>query len=1093
VLVIVNLAGKVEYVDTTTNTVYPITGDACRIAFAFVALAYPQSAIPDQIAHAIWDGEPPQSWHSSLRNIVARLRKQLPDSGALESTANGYRLAIERLEVEGLSVEGFEVDVVQARRVVLTAADFKERRNALDVLQNIFVPGATTEWVERQSSELSALMLAGLDRLAADFRAQGDGPGAFAVASEAVSLAPLRETSRQELLRAHLLSGARVDGLRAYEVWRKTVGEELGAVPSPETEKLYLQLLGINTSPAEAAPLQDRQAAPGILDLSVEANFEPNAGQDLEHTDTRATAIPEHFQSPLIGRTAEVDQLNLAIDEHRLLCVSGLGGIGKSHLVAHAIASKATATSTATATATATATKAATAFTARALTATETTTTAPTTEKLDTSRNETVMQPALQPVDDRRAVYWISMEAVERSRDPLALLADRLQATSQGGSAATAAIIETLSTGSPIVVLDGATQRGASPIVRFLTDSCPEVTTIITSRQPFEFATVHVVRVGPIGLSPTNPNTDNDTSTNAANDIASDTASDTDDVHTDNESLGLPSDAAQLLWREAIRHGADPVIWHLSACEAVANRLDGVPLGLILAAKRASVMSPEVMSNALDQRGASALDQGPDQSLGFVVGWTVGELSLYARKTLETLAVLPEPLEFDAAMHICTAAVLASEANGSGHEQSTTNVYASALSELLNVGLLRRTSTFGRTRFVVLQIVSAAVRHEQGEQHRAKVLNAHARYFLGAANRTAAGVRSSEESDAVRSAELNVVNFATAIDHLLHQGKLDEALQMADDLVGFAFYRLNQSIASAIIRVASAPGVSTSAGFCEVAAGAALMAWMLGDQASAKKFLGWSNAAESSWVHHQAAGVIALYSGDTKASTNHFEASLAIAETNASLYERAISLSQITLLRTFEGRGDALDSAIASFRCGEESRNATAQANGAWAMGIALLDIDPEGAREHLLASRKIALEVNARLSAGSADAPLAMLEHRFGATFSERRETIERQMKFWLDSSHSAQFWLIAQEAAVLLCERGNHRSSALILGAVGAAPFKVPLPGTERRNVQKAVGVLTKVLGERYATIVQMGSALSAKSCAELIQRELINDFTS
>jgi DNA-binding SARP family transcriptional activator len=1054
VQVIVNLAGKVEFVDTTTNTVYPITGDACRIAFAFVALAYPQSAVPDQIAHAIWDGEPPQSWQSSLRNIVARLRKQLPDPGALESTANGYRLA----------VEGLEVDVLRARRVVLSASDFAERRDALNVLHNIFVPGATTEWIERHSSELSSLMLAGLDRLSADFRAQGDATGAFAAASEAVSLAPLRETSRQELLRAHLLSGARVDGLRAYEVWRKTVGEELGAMPSPETERLYLQLLGIDTSP-EAVPLKDRQRAPGVVGLSLEANFEPEADQDFEHTDIKATAIPAHFQSPLIGRTAEVDQLNLAIDEHRLLCVSGLGGVGKSHLVARVVASKATATNGSNAIA---------ASTAATSTATSATTTpVQISEELDPSRNET----ALQPVDGRRAVYWISMEAVERSRDPLALLADRLQATSQGGSAATAAIIETLSTGSPIVILDGATQRGASPIVRFLTDSCPAVTTIITSRQPFEFATVHVVRVGPIGLSPNTANTNNGHTT----------------IGTTNESIELPSDAAQLLQREAIRHGADPVIWHLSACEAVANRLDGVPLGLTLAAKRASVMSPEVMSNALDQRGASALDQGQDQSLGFVVGWTVGELSLYARQTLETLAMLPEPLEFDAAMHICAAAVLASEAKGPGDEQSTANVHASALSELLNVGLLRRASTFGRTRFAVLQIVAAAVRQQQGERHRAKVLNAHARYFLVAANRTAAGVRSSEESDAVRSAELNVVNFATAIDHLLHQGKLDEALQMAGHLVGFAFYRLNQSIASAIIRVASAPGASTSAGFREVAAGAALMAWMLGDQANAKKFLGWSNASESSWVHHQAAGVIALYSGDTKASTNHFEASLAIAETNASLYERAISLSQITLLRTFEGRSDALDSAIASFRCGEESRNATAQANGAWAMGIALLDIDPEGAREHLLASRKLALEVNARLSAGSADAPLAMLEHRLGATFRERRETIERHMKFWLDSSHSAQFWLVAQEAAVLLCERGNHRSSALILGAVSAAPFKVPLPGTERRNVQQAVGVLTKALGERYATIVQMGSALSARSCAELIQRELINDFTS
>jgi hypothetical protein len=292
---------------------------------------------------------------------------------------------------------------------------------------------------------------------------------------------------------------------------------------------------------------------------------------------------------------------------------------------------------------------------------------------------------------------------------------------------------------------------------------------------------------------------------------------------------------------------------------------------------------------------------------------------------------------------------------------------------------------------------------------------------------------------------------------------------------------------------------------------------MLGDATKATRFLSWSGAAASpaagptpspestaresdgqfvantpgdSWLYRQAAGVIALYSGHTVPSREHFEASLALAEANDSLYERAISLSQITLLRTFDGRADALDAAIESFRCGEASKNPTARANGAWAMGIALLDIDPEGAREHLLACRSLALEVNARLSAGSADAPLAMLKHRFGATTDERRETIQRQMKFWLESSHSAQFWLVAQEAAVLLCEQGSHRSAALILGAVSAAPFKVPLPGTERRSVQRTIDLLADELGHRSATIHQMGTALSANGCAELIERELSHD---
>jgi hypothetical protein len=682
------------------------------------------------------------------------------------------------------------------------------------------------------------------------------------------------------------------------------------------------------------------------------------------------------------------------------------------------------------------------------------------------------------------------MESLERSQDPIALLADRLGASNEGASLATTSVKNMLAEGSPILVLDGATWRGAAPLVAFLTDSCPAVTTVLTCRQPQELPYAHVLRVGPLRLLPaSHPETYS---------VAHDAGQVPGTPTSAEQQVTQRSDAAEFLRSEAIRLGADPAIWTDSECEHVANQLDGIALGLSLAAKRASVMSPQAMRLALKQRGPSALDHGHDEGLASVLGWTIAELSLPARTVLEALAVLPEPLEFDAAWQICTANVV-DENDSSSHDDvarsnpalsrahTNPSEFAGALTELLNAGLLRRITAFGRARFSILGVAALALHERQSADVRTVVLAAHARYFVNLANRSAQAIRSSDEHDAVRLIELEIVNFTTAIDWLLQQGHIDDALLLSKDLVGFAFYRLNQTLASAIVRVVSSPGASTSKHFREACATAALMAWMLGDAVKAKTFLGWSQAPADSWVYRQAAGVIALYSGDTASSGEHFQCSLTIAEANGSPYEQAISLSQITLLRTFDGRADALDSAIESFRCGEASNNPTALANGAWAMGIALLDIDPEGAREHLLACRTLALSVNARLSAGSADAPLAMLQHRIGATDDERRETLQRQMKFWLESSHSAQFWLVAQEAAVLLCERGSHRSAALILGAVSAAPFKVPLPGAERRTVQRTTETLARELGDRYATIHHMGTALSATSCGELIQREL------
>jgi DNA-binding SARP family transcriptional activator len=1088
--VIAKLAGVVELFDSESAIAYPISGDACRIAFAVLAFAHPHATVPDQLAHAVWGDEPPLSWPSSLRNIVSRLRKQLPSLDTVESTPNGYRLALPILSV----------DVVLSRRILSDpTSDPTVRRAAIATLQSPFVPGATSAWIEQQARELTELMLTGLDQLAANLRGSGDHRGALTASGEAVALAPLRESSRQELFQSYLSSGAHADGLRAYEHWRRTVGEELGAVPSPESDRLYLQLLGIDPLPTGDSGEHSNAGNENGLNRNTYANVDltsaSSSPDQTNHTGAASnnaayvksqsdvTTIPSQFSAPLVGRAAEVEELRAAIEQQPVVLVSGLGGVGKSHLVANVVA---------------------------ALLAPESDQAQPEAHRHEHPRAHQHQHPEAHPQtlpSSRRQVFWISMDSLERSQDPLALLADRLEANSEGQRTAKASISLALAEGSPIVVLDGATMRGAASLVKFLSEACPKLTTVVTSRQPLESLNGSVVRIGPLRLLASAP----------LHALPSTDSNDPDTTKHPPTLSAEASDAAQFLWSEATRLGADPEVWTVAECELIANQLDGIALGLSLAAKRAPVMSPQAIRASLELQGPAALDEQQHLGLAAVVGWTIAELTPHAREVFDVLSLLAEAVEFDAAIQICAQSSIQHGTNRSpsrsqnsehsaqadafvGSETTNASEFASALTELLNVGLLKRTTAFGRTRFSVLQMAamvhdsvreSASASASASANLRIRVLDAHARYFQKAAAGIAQSIRSSEEADAVRLADLETPNFTGAIDRFLQLGRVDEALQTSVDLVGFAFYRLNQTLASAIVRAVSSAGASSSAVFPEACAGAALMAWMLGDAAKSQTFLAWSKAPLTSWVYRQAAAVIALYSGDVGASGEHFQVSLSLAEANESLYERTISLSQITLVRTFEGRADALDSAIESFRCGEASKNPTARANGAWAMGIALLDIDPEGAREHLLACRSLALEVNARLSAGSADAPLAMLEHRFGATADERRETIQRQMKFWLESSHSAQFWLVAQEAAVLLCEHRQYRPAALILGAVSAAPFKVPLPGTERRNVQRTTELLAVELGERYPTIHQMGTALSANSCAELIEKELLNQF--
>ena len=71
----------------------------------------------------------------------------------------------------------------------------------------------------------------------------GESSLAVESAIEAVALDPYRERSHRLLMRAHAQSGNRASALNAYHSLRLLLAEELGTVPSAETEAVYLGLL----------------------------------------------------------------------------------------------------------------------------------------------------------------------------------------------------------------------------------------------------------------------------------------------------------------------------------------------------------------------------------------------------------------------------------------------------------------------------------------------------------------------------------------------------------------------------------------------------------------------------------------------------------------------------------------------------------------------------------------------------------------------------------------------------------------------------------------------------------------------------------
>ena len=232
-------------------------GRRASVAFALLVLAGDQPVSRDRLVDVLWPDGPPASFGPGIRSVMTKVRtafaRLLPDAGDVVSHAgDGYRLQLP----PGVALD---VDVLRAGAALdgaaaaLDAGDFSEAaRLATDarvVLGHQFLPGEDGPWVAELRHDLHSARVRALELLARA-RLDLDQPAlAATVAAEAVRLEPYRESSHRLLLAAHAAGGNRAEALRAYERCRRLLSEELGVDPAPETESLYLTLLGDEPQP----------------------------------------------------------------------------------------------------------------------------------------------------------------------------------------------------------------------------------------------------------------------------------------------------------------------------------------------------------------------------------------------------------------------------------------------------------------------------------------------------------------------------------------------------------------------------------------------------------------------------------------------------------------------------------------------------------------------------------------------------------------------------------------------------------------------------------------------------------------------------
>jgi DNA-binding SARP family transcriptional activator len=185
---------------------------------------------PDRtaIAGELWPDVREEQAQGSLRSALWRLQKVVP--GLLDVSGGIAPAAGVRVDVAELAA--------WARRV-LDPTGFGDELAVPDAgLRGELLPGWYDDWVLMERERLRQLRMHALEAVAARLAAAGRHGEALQVAYAAVRAEPLRESAHRTVVRVHLGEGNVAEAVRAYDLYRDLVEQELGVGPTEQMTRL---------------------------------------------------------------------------------------------------------------------------------------------------------------------------------------------------------------------------------------------------------------------------------------------------------------------------------------------------------------------------------------------------------------------------------------------------------------------------------------------------------------------------------------------------------------------------------------------------------------------------------------------------------------------------------------------------------------------------------------------------------------------------------------------------------------------------------------------------------------------------------------
>ncbi len=263
----------------------------------------------DRVLEEVWGRQQPEAGVRALRYQVSKLRDSLEPGresgvgGVIGTERGGYVVRVDDGEVDAHRFERLAADGARA----LADGRFSAARSRLDEALGMWRGGAYEDFryegfAQGEITRLEEARLVCLEnRISADLEL-GRHRDVVAELRELTTHYPLREGLWGQLMVALYRTGQQSEALRAYQTARRVLGDELGIAPTTALQRLEEQIL--------------------LHELPIEA-----PAVEPPHRDQ----LPARVDS-LIGRTEDLRNVEKLIGRHRLVTLTGFGGVGKTSL-----------------------------------------------------------------------------------------------------------------------------------------------------------------------------------------------------------------------------------------------------------------------------------------------------------------------------------------------------------------------------------------------------------------------------------------------------------------------------------------------------------------------------------------------------------------------------------------------------------------------------------------------------------------------------------------------------------------------------------------------------------------------------------------